>query len=220
VHSRLFACIRGLIILLLPSLAIAHEVITTKITWSREISRIVYTRCAACHGDSSTVPLMTYQQARPWAKAIKDEVLNRRMPPWGAVKGYSEFQHDPSLSQEQIGTIAQWVEGGAPEGDPKLLPTLPQPVGKTKPLAGVRFPLPSRLDRSIRLLGLEPQADAADVRVFAVLPDGSVEPLVRLFGYHAAWRRTFAYTNPIRLPKGTQIQFDPAPVPLTAVRAR
>ena len=95
---------------------------------------------------------MTYEQARPWAKAIKDEVLNRRMPPWGAVKGYGEFKHDPSLTQEQIGLIAQWVEGGAPEGDPKLLPPRPG-ADKTKPIVGRRQPLPQSVQTPFALAG-------------------------------------------------------------------
>ena len=56
--------------------------------------------------------LLDYEQARPWAKAIRDEVLARRMPPWGAVKGYGEFQGDRSLTQDEMNRIAEWVEGG------------------------------------------------------------------------------------------------------------
>ena len=205
--------------LVLPVLAFAHEPITTKITWSREVVRVVYPRCAGCHSDNSPVPLMTYEQARPWAKAIKDEVLNRRMPPWGAVKGYGEFKSDPSLTQEQIGLIAQWVEGGAPEGDPKLTPPRPPP-GKTKPISGVRIPLPGKLDHAISLVAIEPLAEAADVRVFAVLPDGHVEALIRLYNYKAAWKRSFEYVRPVALPKGTRIEYDPGPIPITVIATR
>ena len=96
----------------------AHDVITTKITFSREISRLLYSRCASCHHPGgSAFSLLTYQEARPWAKAIEEEVLERRMPPWGAVKGFGALKDDPSPTQEEIDWIAQWVEGGAPEGD-------------------------------------------------------------------------------------------------------
>ena len=71
------------------------------------------------------MPLATYEEARPWAKAIRDEVLSRRMPPWGAVKGVGEFRGDPSLSQIEIDMIVNWVEGGAPEGDDIYLPPAP-----------------------------------------------------------------------------------------------
>ncbi len=104
----------------------AHDVITTKVTFSREISRLIYQRCASCHHDGGAAfSLTTYEQARPWAKAIKEEVNERRMPPWGAVKGFGEFRDDQGLTQEQIELLDDWVEGGAPEGDPKLLPPLP-----------------------------------------------------------------------------------------------
>src|SRR5215471_15755771 len=103
-----------------------HDVITTQITFTREISRLVYARCANCHRPGGTAfSLMTYAEARPWAAAIKEEVLERRMPPWGAVKGFGQFKNDQGLTQEQIELIAEWVEGGAPEGDDKLLPKAP-----------------------------------------------------------------------------------------------
>ena len=73
--------------------------------------------------------LDTYS-ARPWAKAIKEEVLNRRMPPWGAVKGLVIFAMTRA-SQDEITRIAEWVEGGAPEGDPAYLPPFPKSSSKT-----------------------------------------------------------------------------------------
>src|SRR5579864_3454608 len=97
----------------------AHEPITTKLTWTQEIARIVYKRCASCHHEGGAAfSLMTYDEARPWAKAIKEEVLERRMPPWEAVKGFGEFREDRGLTQEELETISAWVEGGAPEGEP------------------------------------------------------------------------------------------------------
>src|SRR5580700_10767185 len=117
----------------------AHDVITTPITFSREISRLVYSRCAVCHRPGgSAFSLLTYAEARPWAKAIKDEVLERRMPPWGAVKGFGEFRDDQGLTEEQLELIGDWVEGGAPEGDPKYLPKTPdfQPAATGTPLPG------------------------------------------------------------------------------------
>src|SRR5579864_8242082 len=106
----------------------AHDIITTKITFSKEISRLLYKRCATCHRESgSAFSLMTYNEARPWAKAIKEEVLERRMPPWEAVKGFGEFKDDRGLSGEEIEVFSDWVEGGAPEGDPKYTPAFPKP---------------------------------------------------------------------------------------------
>src|SRR5438477_12248140 len=105
----------------------AHDPITTNLTWSKEISRVVYEHCAQCHRDGGRAfSLMTYAAARPWAKAIRDEVLNRRMPPWDAVKGVGEFRDDPSLSLPEMDLIVNWVEGGAPEGNAIYLPSRPK----------------------------------------------------------------------------------------------
>jgi len=83
----------------------AHDPNAT-ITWNREISRIVYDRCASCHREGGTsFSLMTYKQVQPRAAAVKDAVLSRRMPPWGAVKGFGSFRNDEGLSQEQISLI-------------------------------------------------------------------------------------------------------------------
>src|SRR3954471_24469127 len=111
----------------LAAAAFAHDPITTNLTWSKEISRIVYQRCANCHRPQGrAMSLLTYEEARPWAKAIRDEVLNRRMPPWGAVKGVGEFRDDASLSQTEMDLLVNWVEGGAPEGDAIYLPPVPR----------------------------------------------------------------------------------------------
>jgi len=104
----------------------AHDRITTRVTWDREIEPIVTARCVECHraGGRSTIPLATYQQARPWAVAIKEEVLTRRMPKWSAARGYGDFANDPSLSPFEIALIAAWVDGGAPETE-KNRPSTP-----------------------------------------------------------------------------------------------
>ncbi len=74
------------------SCCVPHDFVTTSITWNREISRIFFDRCASCHNEKGTAfSMMTYAEARPWAVAIKEEVLSRRMPPWGAVKGLASF---------------------------------------------------------------------------------------------------------------------------------
>src|SRR5713226_4748514 len=104
----------------------AHTFYTTKITWSRDVSRIVYRNCASCHRPGgSSFSLMTYREARPWAEAIKLQVLERRMPPWNAVKGFGEFKDDRGLTQEDLEIIAAWAVGGAPEGNPLYMQEMP-----------------------------------------------------------------------------------------------
>src|SRR6266446_2867488 len=118
--------------LLLSILALAvaaqgHDVITTTITFDREMLRIIYARCASCHHPGGAAfSLLTYNEARPWAVAIKEEVLRRRMPPWGAVKGFGDFRNDQGLSGEQLERIVSWVDGGVPEGKDGDLPPSPK----------------------------------------------------------------------------------------------
>src|ERR1051325_1439304 len=103
----------------------AHEPITTKVTFTKEVARIFQRSCWGCHSAGkfkADIPLTTYEEARPWAKAVKEEVLEKRMPPYQAVKGYGSFQHDYILPQRDVELLVSWVEGGAPKGDVKNYP--------------------------------------------------------------------------------------------------
>jgi hypothetical protein len=71
------------------------------------------------------MPLITYQDARPWAASIKDAVLSKKMPPWKADPHVGKWSNDPSLSEAEVATIRAWVEGGKPEGDPQDVPPAP-----------------------------------------------------------------------------------------------
>src|ERR1700760_2037425 len=88
---------------------LAHDIITTDLTYTRDISRIFARRCVSCHSQSSSIPLTTYEETRPWAVAIKEQVLARTMPPFGAVKGFGSLAPDGALSQEEIMIISAWV---------------------------------------------------------------------------------------------------------------
>ena len=197
---------------LLAAGAWAHDPITTKLTWSKEISRVVYQHCASCHRPQGrAMPLLTYEEARPWAKAIRDEVLNRRMPPWDAVKGVGEFRDDPSLSLPEMDLLVNWVEGGAPEGDPVYLPPVPrtpdpplEPDGRGREVRD-RLTLTAAMTlRAIRPSGA--------VEVVASLPGGEVKRLLWVRGFHPEWNRTYVLRTPLRLPKGTQLIIYGAPV--------
>ena len=96
--------------------AAAHDPITTKITFAREIRAILAARCAVCHapGGSAPMALTTYEEVRPWARAIKDQVLTRRMPIWHAARGFGAFKNDPSLTPIELAMIVSWVDGGLP----------------------------------------------------------------------------------------------------------
>ncbi len=196
---------------------LAHDVISTKLTWSREISRVVYKHCIQCH--TGDVSFASYDDARPWAKAIKEEVLSRRMPPWGAVKGFGEFQNDNSLTQEEIGLIAQWVEGGAPEGDPNLMPDRPAGAApKTPARPGIPVSSPLTLTHDTLLEAIRPVQNVASAKITAVKPDGTIEPLLWLYNYNAKLSQTFVYKTPLFLSKGTRIEMT-TPVPVELITA-
>jgi hypothetical protein len=207
---------RILAIAVLMSLASsAHDVITTPITYSREISRLIYSRCAGCHREGGAAfSLLSYQEARPWAKAIKEEVLERRMPPWGAVKGFGQFRDDRGLSQEQIELIADWVEGGAPEGDPALLPKRPDFPQRAAPPTTLPELMVERalvLKTPATLTGIRAGkvAEGASLMVTAARPDGSIEPLLWLYDYKPQFARSYWYNAALRLPAGTKIEVSP-----------
>ncbi|HKA16866.1 MAG TPA: cytochrome c [Blastocatellia bacterium] len=126
-YKRLVLTAFALAVGLLPfALASAHEPITTKVRFNKEVIRVLQRSCLGCHRPGGiAMSLATYEEARPWAKAIKEEMLEKRMPPWRAVKGYGEFRNSPPLTQRDVDLVVNWVEGGAPKGDVKDLPPAP-----------------------------------------------------------------------------------------------
>ncbi len=97
-------------------------------TFSKEIAPIFYKNCVECHrpGEIAPMSLMTYKEVRPWAKSIREKVINREMPPWHADPAHGEWTNDKRLSQKEIDTIVAWIGSGAKEGNPKDLPPMPQ----------------------------------------------------------------------------------------------
>ena len=95
-------------------------------TFTKDIAPIFQARCQECHRPNAMAPmsLLTYEEARPWARSIKERVVKRQMPPWHLDKtvGIQSFQNDMSLTDEQIATVVKWVDSGAPQGDPKDMP--------------------------------------------------------------------------------------------------
>jgi hypothetical protein len=160
--------------------------------------------------------LLTYQDAQPRANQIKDAVLARRMPPWGAVKGFGHFRNDQSLTQEQIELVGRWVDGGIRKGNnPQMLPKTPTFAAAPRadvPAGAIRVQGPFTLTRELLLDGLQPErvAKTASIRITAVLPGGGVEPLVWLLAYDAAFPHPFLLRRPLRLPAGTRIEGVPA----------
>ena len=98
-----------------------------EVTFSHDVAPILYRRCVSCHHPNDVAPmsLVTYKDARPWATAIKEAVLKRKMPPWFADPHFGKWSNDARLSDEEIQTLKTWVESGSPEGNPKDTPPAP-----------------------------------------------------------------------------------------------
>ena len=124
----------------LPALAVAVAMASTaaaqtaptasaQVTFTKDVAPILYRSCIRCHRPDEIAPmsLLTYNDARPWARAMKERVSKREMPPWFIDRtiGIQKYKNDPSLSDAEIATIVKWVDAGAPQGNPADAP--PQP---------------------------------------------------------------------------------------------
>jgi len=108
------------------ALAASSVLAADSVTFSKDVAPILQAKCQECHRSGAMAPmsLVTYEEARPWAKSIKQRVVLRQMPPWhiDPTVGVQKFKNDMSLSDAQIATIVNWVDAGAPQGDPKDMP--------------------------------------------------------------------------------------------------
>lgn len=149
--------------------AVEHQ----PVTFNRDVVRILQNRCQTCHhaGDIAPFPLVTYQDTYKHRQAIRYNTENRIMPPWHAGPSCAEFQDNPSLTAEEIQTLATWVATGAPEGNPADMPpalqfssgwplgepdlvfTMPQPVTPDFSNGDVYrcFVFPTNLDQDLFL---------------------------------------------------------------------
>ena len=127
---------RSLLLALIASLAASAAVAaplaanandTTPATWAEHVAPILYENCASCHRPGQTAPmsLLSYDEARPWAKSIRNVTTERTMPPWFADPEHGEFVEDPSLTDSEIDALTRWVAAGAPAGDLSKAPEPP-----------------------------------------------------------------------------------------------
>ena len=129
--SRKFTWITVLAVaaLAMPAVSAAQGV-SDDVTFTKDIAPIMFESCVICHRADEMAPmsLTSYAEVRPWARSIKNRVVAREMPPWHIDKniGIQEYKDDLSLSDAQINMIASWVDAGAPQGDPALMPEMPQ----------------------------------------------------------------------------------------------
>jgi|HubBroStandDraft_5_1064220.scaffolds.fasta_scaffold20993_2 hypothetical protein len=106
--------------------AILARAQTGPVTFAKDVAPILQRACQNCHraGSIGPMPLLTYTDARPWARSIKQQVVQRNMPPWfiDRAVGIQKFKNDASLSEQEIATIVEWVDAGAPMGNAADLP--------------------------------------------------------------------------------------------------
>lgn len=118
------------ITLVAPAVMVAKKSEGAAMTFTKDIAPIIFNKCANCHrpGETAPMPLTSYNEVRPWSKAIREEVLQRTMPPWFADPHTStlKFGNDRRLTQKEIDTIVAWVDAGSPKGDDKHLPAMPK----------------------------------------------------------------------------------------------
>lgn len=197
-----------------------HSFYTTKITWSADVSRVMYRNCVSCHHPGgSSFSLMTFNEARPWAEDIKLQVLERRMPPWNAVKGFGEFKDDRGLPQEDLEIIGEWVDGGEPEGNPAYMPPTPdftaQAAGDRHQAedAARRLRLAGNtlLRHAVSAIGVEPhlQGEQSALQAVARYPSGEIEPLIWIENFNPAYHKAYYFLEPLHFPAGTRIEVSP-----------
>jgi mono/diheme cytochrome c family protein len=127
-----------------------------QVTFAKDVAPILQRSCQNCHRPGSVAPmsLLTYEDARPWARSIKTRVSKREMPPWGIDKnvGIQEFKEDISLTDDELAKVVKWVDDGAPLGNPADMPApltfvdnRPWHIGNGKPDLIVSMPKPFRV---------------------------------------------------------------------------
>ena len=222
---RMKAICAGAIAAFASAVAYGH-IVSTNVTWNREVSRIVYSRCGTCHRPGgSAFSLLTYPDASPWANAIKADVLQQKMPPWGAVKGFGNFRNDEALTPDERDLIQIWADGGAPEGNPNELPLQPNiPV-----LASASDNVPGEIVASgqykfasaFKLDGfwVANFPDGSSAQITLAYPDGRIEPLVWLYDYTKQDEHPFLLRAPLLIAPGTVIHGIPNGTSLTLLPA-
>lgn len=214
------ACLLAAVVMFAAAVRLSGHDPVGKVTWDREIAPIIAARCVSCHtaGGRAPMSLATYEEARPWARAIREEVLVRRMPQWSVVRGYGDFRNDPSLSAFEIALITAWVDGGAPKTRPAgtaasvaRVPPLPAPP------AAAPEPTPREVTRRCgtsdlppgTLVGIRPAArDGTAVKITIATADGGVDPLLWIRTFSETARQDYWLRTPRPLKASTPVRID------------
>jgi hypothetical protein len=149
-----------------PSTAAIPVTKPSHVTFTKDVAPIVQEHCQGCHrpGEGTPFSMLTYEEARPWAMAMKQMVISRAMPPWYEDGKTEKFSNNRSLTQAQIDTIAAWVDAGAPKGDPKDMPPARDYV------AGWTIPKPDKVYQLPKAFSV-PATGILDYQ-YVILPSG------------------------------------------------
>ncbi|MGD0297151.1 MAG: thiol-disulfide isomerase [Bryobacteraceae bacterium] len=154
---------------LAATVAATAGTVTSTPTYYKDIAPVLQNRCQECHrpGEAAPMSFMSYDQVRPWAKAIKTAVLTKKMPPWFADPHVGKFSNDRSMSQQEIDTLIAWIDGGVQAGNPKDAPAPRRfAEGWTIGQPDVVFQLPNAID--------VPASGVVDY-TYVVIPSGFTE---------------------------------------------
>jgi hypothetical protein len=127
----------------------ADDPVSTTVSFNREIIRIIARKCEPCHAPGGlAMSLSDYRDARAWGRAIREELVERRMPPAIVARGYGRYESDPSLNTREMATFLTWLDGGMPRGDDSDRPPktdAADPVGEHETGASIRLSLPAQM---------------------------------------------------------------------------
>jgi hypothetical protein len=158
------------------------------------------------------MPLTSYEAARPWARAIREEVLSRRMPKWHAARGYGQFANDRSLTPFEIALVVAWVDGDAIRGPRQAMQTSPPQEARLPPRENYRTRRMSCGERTLpagRLLGVKPQlAEGGSAGIGVVFPDGRREVIAWIRDYERKFAETYWLRTPLDIPRGARLQVE------------
>jgi hypothetical protein len=132
-----------------PLLLLTASVASAAPTYYKDVLPILQERCQECHraGEVGPMAFTSYKETRPWAKAIREVVRTKKMPPWFADPAHGKFSNDRAMTQAEIDTLAAWADAGAPEGNAKQAPAPKQwPTGWGIPKPDAVFAMPTAFD--------------------------------------------------------------------------
>jgi hypothetical protein len=194
--------------------------VSSSVRFTGEIVRILDRRCLACHDARGlSMPLANYRDVRAWGRAIREEIVEQRMPPWSAARGYGRFRNDLSLTAREMTTVLSWIDGGMPRGDDRDLPPGPAPAAAAAPDLRVALPpqrVPALEEQLVRRVTVTIPIDLDRPIARVVLVPGAREVLRGALIYDAAdrwigawlpWQRETASPSPhaVRLGRDPRV---------------